>query len=269
MQIIKLLSAFFVRDLYTELSYKLAFAISLSSIFFSTFSFFFLGKLLNGNNITGLDAYDGDFFAFVIIGIALSGYFTLGLSAFARALRQAQTTGTLEAMLMTPTHVSLVIVGSAVYSYAFTTFRVAVYLGLGLFLGLNLSNANFLGAIATLLISIVAFASIGIMAASIIMIVKRGDPVTAIFGSFANLISGVLYPIEVLPDWLIPVANLLPLTYALRAMRDALLNGASWSQLAPNLLILAGFCVVLFPLSLMAFRYAVEWARREGTLTHY
>lgn len=172
-------------------------------------------------------------------------------------------------MLMTPTPVSSVIIGSAVYSYAFTTFRVAVYLGLGLLLGLNLSNANFLGALATLLISIVAFASIGIIAASVVMIVKRGDPVTAIFGSFANLVSGVLYPVEVLPNWLEAVANVLPLTYALRAMRDALLNGAGWAQLAPNLAILTGFCVVLFPLSLMAFRYAVRWARLEGTLTHY
>ena len=52
-------------------------------------------------------------------------------------------------------------------------------------------------------------------------------------------------------------------------MRLALLTGASWSTLAPDLLALLLFCVLLFPLSLVAFRYAVERARQEGSLAHY
>jgi hypothetical protein len=52
-------------------------------------------------------------------------------------------------------------------------------------------------------------------------------------------------------------------------MRLSLLVGASWSELLPDLLILAGFTVVLFPLSLLSFRYAVRRARQDGSLTHY
>jgi ABC-2 type transport system permease protein len=206
----------------------------------------------------------------VIIGIALGGYFSTGLTSFATALRQSQTTGTLEAMILTPTPVSWLIIGSAAWSYVYTTFRVLIYLVVGaLFLGLDLSRANYPAALLILMLSIVAFASLGILAASLIMVVKRGDPVTAVFGNASNLIGGVFYPVAILPAWLQVFAYMLPLTYALQAMRGALLLGATWNQLAPDILALVLFCVVLFPLALLVFRYAVDRARAEGSLAHY
>lgn len=266
---LRLLWAFLVRDFRTEISYRFSFLMNFGGIFISALTYFFLARLLGERVTPLLEPYGGDYFAFALIGVAFAGYFSLGLSGFARALRQAQTTGTLEAMMMTPTPVSSIILGSAVWSYAFTTLRVVVFLALGIMLGMELGNANYLGGLLTLLISVVAFASIGIIAASIIMVIKRGDPVTALFSSFAILVGGVFYPIEVLPSWLQVVAHFLPITYALRAMRLALLQGASWAELGPDLLALAFFAVVFLPLSLFAFRYAVERARDEGSLAHY
>jgi ABC-2 type transport system permease protein len=52
-------------------------------------------------------------------------------------------------------------------------------------------------------------------------------------------------------------------------MRLSLLTGASWAELLPDLLVLTGFTVILFPLSLITFRWAVERARLDGTLAHY
>ncbi len=265
----RLLWAFFLRDLHTELSYRLSFIMSIVGVFFSSLTFYFV-SLLIGSDSPALASYGGDYFAFVIIGVAFGGYFGLGLNGFARALREAQTTGTLEAMLMTPASLSRIIVGSATWSYAFTTFRVFVYLLVGTtLLGLSFSGANYLGALVALVLSIVAFASLGIIAASVIMVIKRGDPVTSLFGSVSTLVGGVLYPVEILPPGLQALAALLPITYALRAMRQALLNGAGWAELLPDLLILALFCIVLFPISLWSFRFAVSRARSEGTLAHY
>jgi ABC-2 type transport system permease protein len=269
-QLLTICWAFLKRDFNTETSYRFAFLFSLSGVFFSAFTFYFVSRLIGQSVAPLLEEYNGDYFSFVLIGIAFGGYFGLGLTSFSQALRQAQTTGTLEAMMMTPTPVSLVIVGSALWSYAFTTFRVLIYLLLGsLFLGLHLGEANYPAALVSLLLSIIAFASIGILSASVIMIIKRGEPITALLNAFAILVGGIYYPVEILPTWLESLAKLLPITYALRAMRLSLLTGASWSTLAPDLLVLAGFCVALFPLSLVAFRYSVERARLEGSLTHF
>lgn len=267
---LRLLWSFFERDFHTETSYRTAFLFSLTGIFFSAFTFFFVSKLIGEQASPFLDQYGGDYFSFVIIGLAFGGYFNLGLGGFARALREAQTTGTLEAMMMTPTPVSIIVIGSALWNYAFTTFRVFVYILLGVaLLGLRLTGANYLGGLVSLVLSIVAFASIGIIAASIIMIIKRGEPITTLLGATANLLGGVYYPIEILPDWLQVFSRVVPVTYALRAMRLSLLTGASWAELMPDLIVLAGFTIVLFPLSLVSFRWAVERARLDGTLAHY
>lgn len=263
------LLAFLIRDFYTETSYRLAFTTGIGGVLLQAFIFYFLALFIGDSAAPLLHEYGGDYFAFVLIGIALGGYFGVGLSGFAGALRQAQTTGTLEALMLTPTPVSLVIVGSAGWSYLYTTFRVFVYLLLGLLLGVDLRGANLVAALLVLLLSIVTFASIGILAASVIMVVKRGDPITALFGNAANLIGGVFYPITIMPDWLQTLAHLLPITYALRAMRRALLSGGTWTDLYPDLLALLLFCLFLVPLSLLTFRYAVERARADGSLAHY
>jgi ABC-2 type transport system permease protein len=262
--------AFLVRDYYVETSYRLSFLFTIGGVVVRALVFFFLSEFIETATGGLLGEYGGDYFSFVIIGIALGGYFSTGLSSFANALRQSQTTGTLEAMILTPTPVSWLIIGSAAWSYVYTTFRVLVYLVVGaLFLGLDLSRANYAAALVVLLLSIVSFASLGILAASLIMVIKRGNPITAVFGNVSNLIGGVFYPVAILPTWLQAIAHLLPITYALRAMRGALLAGATWDQLGPDLLALALFCLVLLPLSLWVFRYAVDRARAEGTLAHY
>lgn len=267
---ITLLAAFLERDFRTETSYRVSFLLNLSSIFFTVFTYFFVAQLVGEGASDVLAEYDGDYFSFVVIGIAFAGYFGLGLNGFSQALRLAQTTGTLEAMMMTPVPVSLIVLGSSAWSYAYTTLRMAILLLIGwLFLGLSLNDANYAGALVTLLLSIIAFASFGIVAAAVIMVIKRGDPVTTIFGSVAALIGGVLYPVEIMPEWLQFLARLLPITYALEAMRAALLRGAGWSDLAPDLAALSVFALVVFPFSLLLFRYAVRRARQDGSLTHY
>lgn len=268
MQTLRLFGAFFSRDLYTELSYKLSFVLSFSSVFFTTFSFFFISKIVDPRTATVAD-YGGSYFAFVIIGLALSNFFTLGLNGFSSALRQAQTTGTMEALLMTPVRLSFIVTGSALWSYVFTSFRVLLYLILGIALGLRIEGGNWLAASCIFILTVISSASIGIIAASIIMIVKRGNPVTALFGSIATLVSGVWYTIDILPPWLQLVARAVPLTYALEGMRGALLQSQPWAQLLPDIIALIGFSVVLFPLSLYTFRRAVLAARRDGSLAHY
>jgi ABC-2 type transport system permease protein len=165
---------------------------------------------------------------------------------------------------------STLVIGSALWSYVMTTLRVFIFLLLGVVVfTLDLSDANYPAALLILLLSIVAFASIGIIAAGIIMVIKRGEPLTSLFSAFANLVGGIYYPVAILPDGLQLIARLLPITYAVRAMRLALLTGATWQVLLPDIVALLIFIVVLFPLALLIFQRAVERARIEGSLAHY
>ncbi|HIC89648.1 MAG TPA: ABC transporter permease [Anaerolineae bacterium] len=262
--------AFFVRDLRIEAGYPVALVLRFADVFFSSFLFYFLARLIGGAADSLLAPYGGDYFAFVIIGVAFAGYFSVGLSSFARNLREAQTTGTLEAMLLTPTRLSTVVLSSGLWDYSFTTLRVVVYFLLGvLVFGMDMEGGNYLAALVILALTIVSFSALGILAASFIMVLKRGDPVTWLFTTVFSLLGGVYYPVELLPRPLRLVAELVPVTPALRAMRLALLQGAGWDMLGRDVLALVGFCLLLLPVGLYGFRYAVRHARVDGSLAHY
>jgi len=260
---------FLWRDWLIESGYRLSFFLRWFGVFFNVFVYYFLGRLVSTAAAPALALYGGDYFAFVLVGIALNGYFAIGLNTFASNLRQAQMTGTLEAMLMTPTRLSTLVIGSSLWDYVSTTINVLVYLAMGAFLGADLSRGNLIAAVCVLVLSIITFSAVGILAASVILVTKRGDPVTWLFNALLTLLGGVYYPVEILPGFLQWLAHWLPVTYALHATRLALLQGYSLSALAPDLAILAAFAVVLVPLSLWSFRFAVNLAKREGSLAQY
>jgi ABC-2 type transport system permease protein len=184
-------------------------------------------------------------------------------------LREAQGAGTLESKLMSPTRPELLIANSSLWDFAWTTFQIVVYLAIGMVFGLSLARANIGAALLVLVFAVVPFVALGILAASIIMVTKRGDPLTWMVGSLFTLFGGVLFPVSMLPTWLQPIANLFPTTIALDAMRLALLQGASLDVLLTDIIALLLFAVILAPVSLVAFRIAVDIARRDGSLAQF
>jgi ABC-2 type transport system permease protein len=78
----------------------------------------------------------------------------------------------------------------------------------------------------------------------------------------------MMYPVSVLPVPLQWMARLLPVTYSLEGMRQALLAGAGFAQLWPAVRALLLFAVVLLPLASLVFSWALRRTRITGTLTH-
>ena len=116
---------------------------------------------------------------------------------------------------------------------------------------------------------IAAFSGLGLLAAGTTMLVRRINPVAQIVGSLSFFLSGVMYPVSVLPRWLRAVGELLPLTHALAALRGALLVGAGPAELRQPFIALLLFSVVLAPAGAGVFVYALRRARADGSLSHY
>ena len=109
--------AFFKRDLSMALSYRLSFIMQIAGIFFSMALFYFLSLLFGNTLVPQLEQYGGDYFSFVLIGLAFSGYMGLSLSSFAQSIREGQTMGTLEIMLLSPTRLSAIRMSSSLWPY--------------------------------------------------------------------------------------------------------------------------------------------------------
>jgi len=258
------------RDFIDDASYKFAFFMQFINIFISTSIYFFISKLLGSIGTSYLDPYGGNYFSFVLIGVAFYSYLGVSMRSLTDTIRRGQMLGTLEALLVTQTEIPTIILSSSLYSFIWASIRVAVYLVLGAFVfGVNLSNTNVAGALIVLLLTIISFGSLGIISASFIMVLKKGDPVSWIFTGISGLLGGLYYPISVLPDWLRTISYFLPVTHALEGMRMAVLKGHSLLQLLPYILALLVFSIIMLPLSILIFTFAVRKAKKDGTLTQY
>ncbi len=263
-------AAFIKRDFLTEISYKYGFLSSFVGIFLSALTFFFIAKLFGNAAAPHLQEYGGEYFPFVLIGIAFSTFLSTGLGSSAAAIRQEQMLGTLEAMLITPTRASSITVYLSLWNFIYSLFYILVYLLLGRFVfGIQFHLSQPFLIVVILFLSILSFSSLGIISSSFVMIFKRGDPVNWIVSASFELLGGIYYPISILPQPIQVISHLLPITYALKALRGVLLAGYNLAEVKIEILALFGFAVILFPMAILFFEYAVKWAKKDGSLSQY
>ena len=263
-------AAFIKRDFLIDISYKFSFLMNLVGIFFSVLTFFFISKLFGTAAAPYLGEYGGDYFPFVLLGIAFSTYLGVGLGTSASAIRQEQVLGTLESMLISPTRASARAVYLSLWNFIFSSFHIFIYLLIGRFVfGLTFNLTRPLLIAIILFLSIMSFHSLGVMSSSFVIIFKKGNPINWIISSSFDLLGGIYYPMAILPKQLQIISRCLPITYSLKALRGLLLAGHSFKQVKIDILALMGFALVLYPLAILFFEYALKLAKKKGTLSQY
>ena len=108
---------------------------------------------------------------------------------------------------------------------------------------------------------------IGIMAAVLpLLFTERGEEMTFIISSLLLLVSGVYYPISVLPGWMQAAARISPATYVLEGMRATILDGRPAGALGHYLLPMAVIGLITIPLGMLVFTTVERYAKRTGRL---
>jgi ABC-2 type transport system permease protein len=218
--------AFLRRDLREALTYKFSFVSSITGILLSSATFYFVAKLVpSAPRPSGPSA--------AITSFAVVGRLRRPLTHVQEASRRssgAQLSGTLEALLVTPVPVPIILFGSSLYSLAFQVARTALHLGVAVaFFGLALGRVNVPGVLAVGVLTVLCFLSVGVLSASFILVYKTGNPFSWVLGTVSGLLGGVVFPIALLPPWIRWISSLLPVTYA-RRMRKSLLASASFAE---------------------------------------
>lgn len=262
--------AFIVRDFKVAASYRLQFALQFLGVFFSITVFYMLSRLIGQEKLVALEAYNGNYFSFLLIGIAFTDYFTVSAGAFANDIRGAQMVGTLESLLVTPTSITTILLSSYLYKLLYTSLRIGMYFLLGIFVfGVEFNFNNVFGLVTTFILTLLPFIGLGLMSASFIIVLKQGSPISYLVTTSSGLFGGVMYPVNVLPEWLQPVSNFIPITHGLEAMRRLLLNKATMPDIMPQLFNLSIFSSIFLAIGIYSIIVAVKIARKEGSLLHY
>lgn len=262
--------SFFLRDFRQMISYKFSFLLDVASIIFTATTFFFVARLFDSASLPALQQYTGGYFPFVLVGIAFSTYQTVGLTAFSQSLRQEQYVGTLESVLVTPIRIPTFLAGSALWDFLYATVEVILYFVIAAAVfGLSLAQTNIPSALLAIGLTLSTFMGLGILAAAFILKFKQGNPVTWLIASTGELFGGVYFPSDILPDWMKSVAQWIPMTHALSALRKSLLLNANVDAIRGDLLFLLFFTLLVWPIGIVAFQFALKKSQEDGTLGHY
>jgi ABC-2 type transport system permease protein len=263
-------AAFIRRDFRIESGYQAAFVMGLVESIMLLIVLRFIGRLVPAGASASLGKFGRGFFPFALIGVAFARYFNLMLVMFSESIREAQVTGCLEAMLSSQTDPITVVGMSSLYSLLTGALQLMLVLGGGVVLfGVDLSMMNVPATLLVILFSIAIFGAFGILSASAIVWLKKGDPITWLLGGMGSILGGAYFPVDVMPPWMQKLSLVIPIRYSLDALRSTMLNGASLASVAKPIETLVVMAAILLPASAALFTAAVRKGRKEGTLTQY
>ncbi len=174
--------------------------------------------------------------------------------------------GTIEYTFMAPVSRPVHLIGMGVYAVIYGLVRAAlVFVAVVAFIGIHLPHANYGAAIALLAIASISFIGVGMMTAVLPLISpEKGTQLGFVAQGLMLVVSGVYYPVSVLPGWMQWVAKISPATYALRGNRSQILDGAglAWADVWP-LLVIGAFSI---PIGLAVFKAGERYAKKRGKL---
>jgi len=225
---------------------------------------------------------NGDFsspmFTYIYIGNAFFIYVGQVMTGISWAvIDDREHYKTLKYIYLTPLHFPTYLMGRGVAKFLIASISVAVTLVVGvvfLDLQIDLAAVNWPLFIVTLVIGIYMLAILGLILASVMLVVAHhsfsvGD---AVAGAL-YLLCGAIFPLEVLPPFLRFIGYLLPITYWLELIRRSMvgtvagafptLQSLSDMQLLGILLALT---VVFSLVSIITFKRCDHVARERGLI---
>jgi ABC-2 type transport system permease protein len=205
---------------------------------------------------------------FLLIGTLVWAYLSAILDDMSLTIMWERWEGTIEHTLMAPVPRVVHLVGMSLFGVLHALIRTTLIMVCALpFFHVDLSSGDWLTAAVIVAIGSVSLVGLGILAGILpLLYPERGESMSFMVQALVLLVSGVYYSVAVLPAALRAVSHISPATYLLSGIRNALLNGASISQEAGTIGILALFGVVLVPGSLVVFGMAERWAKKTGRL---
>jgi ABC-2 type transport system permease protein len=205
---------------------------------------------------------------YLLIGAVLWAFLGILFEILTETVQWERWEGTIEYTFMAPLRRSAHLIGMSVYAIVYGILRaVLLFAVVAMFFDLAMPDANFISALVVVLVASIPFAGIGMMTAVLPLISpEKGAQLGFIAQGVLLVVSGVYYPVEVLPGWMQAIADVSPATYALDGTRAAILEGAGVGSLLFELGALLLIGAVTIPLGLALFAAGEHYAKRYGKL---
>jgi len=240
-------------------------------LFYSIVSVLSIGFLASGLNALGAGNAGFDLRRaqlYLLIGALLWGYLSLVFMEAAFAIAWERWEGTIEYTFMAPVRRVTHLMGICLFAIGYGLVRTFIVLLVAIAIfDIDLTHANIAGALVVLAASMAPLIGLAILTSVLpLLSPQKGEQMSFAFQGFMLLVSGVYYPLSVLPLPLQAAGVVSPLTYSLAGMRNSLLDGTSVQDQLGTVGILLVMGAVLIPAGFAVFGWAERRAKKLGLL---
>jgi len=211
-----------------------------------------------------------DYRFFFISGIIFGNYVLPVLRYFSQLIEEEKKLGTLEALIVLPTNLIIIIISTYIWSFISISVISLPVLIFGLYLlKVKFYIQTFLAIISIFILSIILFSTIAIMLSGFIIAFEKGEFITNFVINILSLFGNIYLPIAFLPKILQKFSYYLPITYGVNAFRKILFGNYTTLDIVYDLIILSVFFLILWPLSIFILKFSLMNAKKKGSLSHY
>ena len=204
----------------------------------------------------------------LLVGAVIWAYLGIIFEILTETVAWERWEGTIEYTFMAPLSRPVHLFGMGAFAIVYGIVRAVLLFGVvAAFFTLHLPKADYVAALVLLVVASISFIGIGMMTAVLPLISpEKGTQLGFMGQGIMLVVSGVYYPVSVLPGWMQAISTISPATYALRGIRHAILEGAGVGQVWGDIWPLIVIGLVAIPLGLWVFRRGERYAKKHGKL---
>jgi len=193
-------------------------------------------------------------FDFIAPGIMAMTVMMSVMTGLPAAISQEKEVGTLDGMMVAPINRLSIILGKALAQTARGLLQGGIILGLavGLF-GVTIHGSVLL-VFGLLLLGVFSFVGLGIVITSFAKDQETAGMMMMTLMFPMMFLSGVFFPIQLMPWFMQDISRVLPLTYASQALRKVMVLGAGIPDITTELTIMIVFGAIMIAIALPVFR---------------
>lgn len=208
-----------------------------------------------------------EFGIFVVVGSGMTGLWSSLLFISGNSITWERWTGTLEFLVGQPTPIQVIVFGKNLANVLQSLLSmVASYAFAALFFDFSLTITQPLMFALSLLFTVFAFVSFGLIIAPIFVLNPGVQQWQNAMEFPVYILSGFLFPIALLPGWSTPLSYLLTPYWAARALHGASSGNAAPSEIAFSWMMMVVFSILYLVLSSVLFRVMLRKAREDASL---
>lgn len=259
-------AAFIRMDWIEDISYPLSMIMKQIGVIAPVFIYYFIGELVPASEAVG-----DDYFTFAVIGMGVAGMLQAALGGFGGSLQRAQDRGTFETLLVEPVPWLFLPFAMNLWRVMLGIISGSLIMIVALPLGADYIASGIPAFVVLIVLGVIASMGVGILAASMMVLAKRSQPILTLYGLAASLLGGALFSVDQLPPFLRALSYVIPQTYVINSARAVLMDdpGTFFIPFTTAVLALSIFNVVIFALGLWLFARALQYARKMGMLSGY